>query len=136
MRRVLVVMLMLIISLGLIGASSANTQEHNPTAKGAADAFSHATAVSVGKYDPYSIAWTSSWTINNAKVDPVSISDSSGQAFAWIDSFAMGDAFSNAFAYSQGPNMAETCTFAKNLAFVNDFSASATAEAHAEGHAY
>jgi hypothetical protein len=131
MRKVLVVMLMLI-SLGMIGVSSAN----NPTAKGSADAFSHATAITNSKYDPFSIAWTSSWTINNAKVDPVSISDSSGQAYAWIDCFALGDAYSNAFAYSQGPNMAETSTFVQNLAFVNDYKASATAEAHAEGTAY
>ena len=132
MKRILVVVM--IIGLSLIVAASANTDK--PTAKGTADAFSDAKAISADKYDPYSIAWTSVWSVNDAKADPISISGSTGQAYAVIDSFALGDAYSNAFAYSQGPTMAETYTMVKNFASVTDYSAFATAEAHAEGTAY
>ena len=125
-----------IIGLSLIIVASANSDKEKPTAKGSADAFSDAIAISAGKYNPFSVAWTSTWTMNDAKADPVSMSGSTGQAFALIDSFALGDAYSNAFAYSQGPNMAETYTMANNFAMVTDYSAFATAQAHAEGTAY
>ena len=134
MKKIFLVVM--IIGLSLIIAASANSDKEKPTAKGAADAFSDAHAISADKFNPYSIAWTSTWTLNDAKVDPISISGSTGQAYAVIDSFALGDAYSNAFAYSQGPNMAETNTMAKNYAFVTDYSAYATSQAHAEGTAY
>lgn len=125
-----------VIGLSLIIAASANSGKETPTATGAADAFSDAKAISSSKFNPFSVAWTSTWTINEVKDDPISMSGSTGQAFALIDSFALGDAYSNAFAYSQGPNKAETYTLAKNFAFVTDFSAFATSQAYAEGTAY
>jgi hypothetical protein len=128
----------LILGLSLIASASANSggDKSKPTAKGSADAFADAGAVSLKNYDPYSIAWTSSWTWNDAKADPISMSASTGQAYAVIDSFALADGYSNAFAYSQGPNMAQTETYTKDFAFVTDNSAYATAQSHAEGNAY
>lgn len=134
MKKIFLVVV--IIGLSLIIAASANSSNEKPTAKGAADAFSDAHAISADKFNPFSVTWTSTFTLNDAKVDPISISGSTGQAYALIDSFALADAYSNAFAYSQGPNMAETYTMTNNYAFVTDYSAFATSQAHAEGIAY
>jgi len=136
MKKILLVVL--ILGLSLIASASVNfdSDQNKPTAKGTADAFANAGAISLKNYDPYSVAWTSTWTWNDAKSDPISISGSTGQAFAVIDSFALADGYSNAFAYSQGPNMAQTQTFTRDFAFVTDNSAYATAQSHAEGNAY
>ena len=138
MKRKKILLVVLILGLSLIASASTNSggDKSKPTAKGTADAFADAGAVSLKNYDPYSIAWTSTWTWNDAKTDPVSMSGSTGQAYAVIDSFALADGYSNAFAYSQGPNMAQTETYTKDFAFVTDNSAYATAQSHAEGNAY
>ncbi|RQW80512.1 MAG: hypothetical protein EHM14_04600 [Methanothrix sp.] len=138
MKRKKILLVVLILGLSLIASASANVggDKNKPTAKGTADAFADAGAVSLKNYDPYSIAWTSTWTWNDAKTDPVSMSGSTGQAYAVIDSFALADGYSNAFAYSQGPNMAQTETYTRDFAFVTDNSAYATAQSHAEGNAY
>jgi len=136
MKKILFVVL--ILGLSLIDSSSGNLDngKNKPTAQGTADAFANAGAISLKNYDPYSIAWTSVWTWNDAKADPISMSGSTGQAYAVIDSFALADGYSNAFAYSQGPNMAQTQTFTTDFAFVTDNTAYATAQSHAEGNAY
>ena len=133
MKRALLVVV-LILGLVLISSASAGSGGNNqkPTAKGTADAFASAKAISNHGYDPFSVAWTSTWTWDNAKIDPVSISGSTGQAFATIDSFALADGYSNAFAVAQGANLAETHTFTSDFAFVTDDSAYANADSHAE----
>lgn len=127
-------LILLIIGLALLSMVAAANEP--PKAKGSADAFSCAKAVSSYDYDPFSVAWTSTWSWADAKIDPISISGSTGQAFAVIDSFALADAYSNAFAVAQGPNWAETETTSSNYAEVTDTSAWALAESHAEALAY
>jgi hypothetical protein len=135
MRKLRLVIPILILGLICSASLGLNHNNHRPTAKGSADAFASASAMSMKNYDPFSVAWTSTWTWEDAKIDPVSISASTGQSFALIDSFVLADAYSNAFAYAQGPNLAVTNTYTIDHAIVTDTSAYATAQSHAEGFA-
>ena len=129
MKMILVTVLVILIGL------ACPTLAMDPKAESIARGYADAQASSNLDKDPFAVTWTTTSIYDNAKIDPLAISNSAGYALAAVDCTSFANSFSSAFAYSQGPNLAQTKTWTENHATASDFSASASSTSHAEGTA-
>jgi hypothetical protein len=126
---------LVILIIGLAGAVPPPGTS-TPTAKSIANAYATASAVSETDKDPFAVTWTSAFVIDNSKIDPVAISETAGYSLSCLEDTAFANSFSNAFAFTQGPTMAESITWTQDTSAVTDISATAMSDSHAEGTAY
>jgi len=128
MKIILVAVLMVVIGLTCPALAA------DPRAESIAKGFAEAKAISDDK-NPFAVTWTTSFVYDNAKIDPLAISESAGFALAAVDETSFANSFSTAFAWSQGPNIAATETWTREYAEAGDDYAHASSTTHAEGWA-